>query len=43
MDSIETVKTAIDGALGIVTLDRPRALNALDQPMCRAIDLTLAE
>ena len=42
MDSIETVKTTIDGALGIITLDRPRALNALDQPMCRAIDRTLA-
>jgi enoyl-CoA hydratase len=29
------------GALGLVTLDRPRALNALDHPMVRAMDATL--
>jgi enoyl-CoA hydratase len=29
------------GALGIVTLDRPRALNALDHPMVRAMDAQL--
>jgi enoyl-CoA hydratase len=42
LSSIETVKTAVDGALGIITLDRPRALNALDQPMCLAIDAALS-
>lgn len=29
------------GALGLVTLDRPRALNALDHPMVKAMDATL--
>ncbi|WP_428030075.1 enoyl-CoA hydratase/isomerase family protein [Ancylobacter sp.] len=29
------------GVLGIVTLDRPRALNAVDHPMVRAMDATL--
>ncbi|MDB5394812.1 MAG: enoyl-CoA hydratase [Rhodospirillales bacterium] len=41
LSSIETVKTAIEGAIGIITLNRPKALNALDQPMCLAIDATL--
>ncbi len=36
------VKARIQGAIGILTLDRPNALNALDQPMCLAIDAALA-
>jgi len=31
-----------EGALGIITLDRPKALNALSQAMCRAIERRLA-
>jgi enoyl-CoA hydratase len=38
---VETVVTAIEGAVGIITLNRPKALNALDQPMCLAIDAAL--
>jgi len=30
------------GGLGLIRLDRPRALNALSQDMCQAIDRTLA-
>ncbi len=41
MNLKETVKTAIDGAVGVITLDRPRALNALDKSMCLAIDSAL--
>jgi enoyl-CoA hydratase len=40
---VETVKLAVAGAIGIITLDRQKALNALDQPMCLAIDGTLQE
>jgi enoyl-CoA hydratase len=35
------VKARTQGAIGILTLDRPNALNALDQPMCLAIDTAL--
>jgi enoyl-CoA hydratase len=38
---IDTVETAIEGAVGIITLNRPKALNALDHAMCLAIDAAL--
>jgi enoyl-CoA hydratase len=38
----ENVIASVSGALGILTLDRPKALNALNQPMCAAIDQALA-
>jgi enoyl-CoA hydratase len=37
----EHVLTAVDGALGHITLNRPRAMNALTLDMVRAIDATL--
>ena len=44
-DATETadVRFRIEGALGIVTLDRPRALNAFNHPMVRAITRHLRE
>ena len=39
--SIDTVDIAVEGAFGIITLTRAKALNALDQPMCLAIDRAL--
>jgi enoyl-CoA hydratase len=41
LPSIETVQFAVVGAVGLITLNRPKALNALDQPMCLAIDAAL--
>ena len=38
---IDTVETAIEGAVGVITLNRPKALNALDHAMCLAIDAAL--
>lgn len=38
----EHVRGEKRGALGILTLDRPKALNALDADMCTAIDAQLA-
>jgi enoyl-CoA hydratase len=38
---IDTVQTAIEGAVGVITLNRPKALNALDHAMCLAIDAAL--
>ncbi|HTJ63045.1 MAG TPA: enoyl-CoA hydratase/isomerase family protein [Alphaproteobacteria bacterium] len=38
----ENVIASVSGAIGILTLDRPKALNALNQPMCAAIDQALA-
>jgi len=38
LPSIETVKLAVSGTTGLITLNRPKALNALDQDMCLAID-----
>jgi len=40
--TIADVSFAVEGAVGVVTLDRPKALNALTQPMCVAIDRALA-
>jgi enoyl-CoA hydratase len=37
----QTVATVVEGMVGIITLNRPKALNALDQPMCLAIDAAL--
>jgi enoyl-CoA hydratase len=41
LPSVETVKFAVSGSVGLITLNRPRALNALDQEMCLAIDAAL--
>src|SRR5579859_7898588 len=41
LPSIETVKFAVAGSVGLITLNRPKALNALDQEMCLAIDTAL--
>ncbi len=41
LPSIETVELTVTGAVGVITLNRPKALNALDQPMCLAIDAAL--
>jgi enoyl-CoA hydratase len=38
----EYVVAAVKGAVGVLTLDRPKALNALSGPMCAAIDRALA-
>lgn len=32
------IETRIEGRIGRITLNRPQALNALDAPMCRALD-----
>ena len=41
--SVETVDTSVHGAIGIITLNRPKVLNALDHPMCLAIDGALRQ
>jgi enoyl-CoA hydratase len=41
LPSIETVQLSVVGAVGLITLNRPKALNALDQDMCLAIDAAL--
>jgi enoyl-CoA hydratase len=41
LPAVETVKLAVSGATGLITLNRPKALNALDQEMCLAIDAAL--
>lgn len=41
LPSIETVGLTVAGTFGVITLNRPKALNALDQPMCLAIDAAL--
>jgi enoyl-CoA hydratase len=41
LPSIETVQFAVVGSIGLITLDRPKALNALDQQMCLAVDAAL--
>jgi enoyl-CoA hydratase len=38
----EDVRLERRGGLGLITLNRPKALNALTQPMCLAIDAALA-
>jgi enoyl-CoA hydratase len=35
------VKFAVAGSVGLITLNRPKALNALDQEMCLAVDAAL--
>ncbi|GAB4098377.1 enoyl-CoA hydratase/isomerase family protein [Sinomonas halotolerans] len=37
----EHIRTETRGALGIITLDRPRALNSLDRPMVLALERAL--
>jgi len=37
----DEVRIENHGAVGLITLDRPKALNALTQPMCLAIDRAL--
>src|ERR1700722_1850871 len=39
--STPAVELAVMGAVGLITLNRPKALNALDQPMCLTIDAAL--
>jgi enoyl-CoA hydratase len=41
LPSVETVQFAVMGRVGLITLNRPKALNALDQQMCLAIDAAL--
>jgi enoyl-CoA hydratase len=41
LPSVETVELTMAGTIGMITLNRPKALNALDQPMCLAIDTAL--
>jgi enoyl-CoA hydratase len=41
LPSIETVKFAVAGSVGLITLNRPKALNALDQEMCLTADAAL--
>ncbi len=41
MSEAEDVIARIEGRLGRLTLNRPRALNALNTPMCRAMDAAL--
>jgi enoyl-CoA hydratase len=41
LPSIETVQFAVAGSIGLITLNRPKALNALDQEMCLAVDAAL--
>lgn len=38
---VNSVITEVDGGIGYLTLDRPRALNALDTPMIRAMRTAL--
>jgi enoyl-CoA hydratase len=40
--STDEVKFETQGTVGLILLDRPKALNALTQPMCLAIDRALA-
>jgi enoyl-CoA hydratase len=39
--STDEVRFEIAGSVGLITLDRPKALNSLSQPMCLAIDRSL--
>jgi len=41
LPSLETVQLSVVGTTGLITLNRPKALNALDQEMCLAIDAAL--
>jgi enoyl-CoA hydratase len=41
LPSIETVQCAVLGSIGLITLNRPKALNALDQQMCLAVDAAM--
>ena len=41
LPSVETVQFAIQGRIGLITLNRTKALNALDQDMCLAVDAAL--
>jgi len=41
LPSIETVQFAVMGRIGLITLNRTKALNALDQDMCLAVDAAL--
>jgi len=41
LPSAGTVEVTVAGRVGMITLNRPKALNALDQPMCLAIDAAL--
>lgn len=43
MTQTQDIRFEVTGPLGIVTLDRPKALNALTLPMIRAFDPVLAE
>ena len=43
MSSEEEILFAREGALGLVTLNRPKALNALTHEMCLALDAKLKE
>lgn len=43
MTQTQDIRFEVAGPLGIVTLDRPKALNALTLPMIRAFDPVLAE
>jgi enoyl-CoA hydratase len=38
----DDVTLSVDGMIGVITLDRKTALNALSEPMCLAIDQALA-
>jgi enoyl-CoA hydratase len=43
MTHTDEVQCEIAGAVGLITLNRPKALNALTQPMCLAIDQALRD